>query len=274
MALAIVAHQREPTNATLAANLGARLLTPAAALAGLGSGDVALARIDVRSTLDGVEPGLELVDALERRGVTVLNRADALLCVHDKLRTARALHAVGLPHPWTERIRSGRELLELEPPFVVKPRFGSWGRDVVRCRDRAEAAAWARELGRRPWFDVTGAVVQELLPPRGFDLRLLVARGRVFGGVERVAPPGEWRTNVSLGAARHRVDPPAEARELALAAARAVGIDVAGVDLFPVGGSYLPLELNGAADFDETYSLSRDVYEELRAALPLEPAAA
>ena len=274
MALAIVAHQREPTNAMLAARLGAGLLSPRAALANLLPGDVALARIDVLSTLDGVESGLELLEALERRGIHVLNRADALLAVHDKWRTATLLRSAGVPHPWTEHVRTVAELLELDPPLVVKPRFGSWGRDVVRCRDRTELCAWAARLQGRPWFARTGALVQELLPPPGYDLRLLVARGRVFGGAERVAQRGEWRTNVSLGAARRRADPSEEACELALRAAAAVGIDVAGVDLLPVGGSYVPIELNGAADFDESYSLERDVFEELLEALVSTPVGA
>jgi RimK family alpha-L-glutamate ligase len=272
MALAIVAHQREPTNALLAARLGARLLSPSAALAHLHPGDLALARLDVLPTLDGVEPGIELLDALERRNIHVLNHADALLAVHDKWRTARVLRSAGVPHPWSECVRTVPELLELEPPLVVKPRFGSWGEDVVRCRDRRELIACATRLQRRPWFMRTGALVQELLPASGHDLRLLVAHGRVFGGAERVARPGEWRTNVSLGAARRRAHPSREACELALRAAAAVGIDVAGVDLLPAIDSYVPLELNGAADFDESYSLERDVFEELREALAFEPA--
>jgi RimK family alpha-L-glutamate ligase len=268
MTLAIVAHQPEPTNARLAAELGAELLPPRAALDLLQPGDVALARIDVRRTLDGCEGGLSLLDALERRGIRVLNRREPLLAVHDKLRTARVLRAAGIPHPGTDVVASVRELLELSPPLVVKPRFGSWGSDVVRCRDRGELEAWAAQLAGRPWFKRTGAVVQELLRSPGHDLRLLVAEGRIFGGVERVAAPGEWRTNISLGGTRRQADPPEAACDLALHAVRAVGIDVAGVDLLPAGGSYVVLELNGAADFDATYSLpGRDVYAELHAAL-------
>jgi len=86
-------------------------------------GEVALARIDVRHTLDGCEPGIELLEPLAERGVQVLNRAPALLAVHDKLRTARLLSVVGVPHPETKHLTSVHELLELEPPLVVKPRF-------------------------------------------------------------------------------------------------------------------------------------------------------
>jgi RimK family alpha-L-glutamate ligase len=274
MAAAVVAHQAEPTNARLAAELGVELLSPRGALDRLGAGDLALARLDVRQTLDGCEPGLELLDELERRGIHVLNRRLPLLAVHDKLRTAGALVAAGVPHPHTGHITTARELLVLQPPVIVKPRFGSWGSDVARCSSRAELESWAAVLGRRPWFRRTGAVVQELVPPPGRDLRLLVARGRVVGAVERVALPGEWRTNVSVGAAKLPVDPPDLACELALAAASAVGIDVAGVDLLPVGDSYVVIELNGAADFDETYSLpERDVYADLSDAIGVTTAA-
>ena len=268
MALAIVAYQREPTNAALAAELGGQLLTPRAALARLRPGDVAVVRLDVRRELDGCEPGLDLLELLARRGVAVLNRAPAVLATHDKLRTARIFASAAIPHPRTEHVASVHELLDLPTPVVVKPRFGSWGRDVARCRNRAELMAWAEQLGRRPWFRRTGALVQELLPPLGHDLRVLVACGRVVGGVERIARPGEWRTNISLGGSRRRVELSDEVRELALAATQAVGMDFAGVDLFPVGGSHVALELNGAADFDRQYSLlGGDVYADLRAAL-------
>lgn len=276
MAAAVVAHQREPTNARLAAELGAQLLSPRAALARLRAGDLALGRIDVRQTLDGCEPGLELLDELEQRGVIVLNRRGPLLIVHDKLRTARLLAAAAVPHPHTGHITAAHELLALDLPLVVKPRFGSWGRDVIRCGSRAELEQCAAELRRRRWFRRTGAVVQELVPPSGRDLRVLVARGRVIGAAERRASPGEWRTNVSLGGTKRPVEPSARACELALRAADVLGIEIAGVDLLPRDGSYVVLELNGAVDFDETYSLAGgDVYADLRAAIgvnALEPA--
>ena len=77
---------------------------PAQALARLGHGDVALGRLDVLPTLDGIEPGLWALDRLDARGVTVLNPRRALVAAHDKLTTAEMLFAARVPHPRTVHV--------------------------------------------------------------------------------------------------------------------------------------------------------------------------
>jgi glutathione synthase/RimK-type ligase-like ATP-grasp enzyme len=90
----------------------------------------------------------------------------------------------------------------------------------------------------------------------------------VIGAVRRIAGPGEWRTNVALGARREPIDPPAEARAMAIAAAAAIGGDLVGVDLLPADlGTWVAIEVNGAVDFNSTYSLTDDVFAEARRAL-------
>jgi RimK family alpha-L-glutamate ligase len=256
--LALVAHRETATNLALAAarpaGVAPVLLTPDEALSVLGPGDVAVGRLDVRPTLDGVEPGLNALAALAERGVHVLNPPNALLTAHDKLLTARALGSAGVPHPRVRLLLPGRPQEELELPAVVKPRFGSWGRDVFLCRDAGELEAALTALAGRSWFRRQGAIVQELVPLRGHDLRLVVAGGTVVGAVRRLVAPGEWRTNVALGGLRRAVDPPAEAVELALAAAGAADADLVGVDLLPADGGYVVLELNGAVDFTAEYA--------------------
>jgi glutathione synthase/RimK-type ligase-like ATP-grasp enzyme len=151
---------------------------------------------------------------------------------------------------------------------VLKPRFGSWGRDVVLCETGAALAFAVEDARRRLWFNSTGGVVQELVPPIGYDLRLLVAGGRVVGAVSRHARSGEWRTNVALGARRVPVVPPPDAEALAVAAAEALGGDLVGVDLLPTpDGAWTVLEVNGAADFTAAYSLGEEVFSAARRAL-------
>ena len=230
-------------------------LLPADARLLLGRHDVAIGRFDVRASLDGVQPGIEVLTELERDGVRVINGADALLNAHDKLRTTRLLVEAGIPHPKTVHVRSPGEATEIGPPVVVKPRYGSWGTDVYRCETRLDVARTLEEISSRPWFTKHGALIQELVPPVGRDLRLVVAAGQVVGAIERVARPGEWRTNVALGGTRRPTRPSYEACALGVKAASRVGADLVGVDLLPVTGGYVVLELNGAVEFDSTYDL-------------------
>ena len=276
MRVGIVAGRVGEANAELAKGLRARgidawVLTPDAAVATLGRGDVAVVRLDIVPTLDGFEAGLERIPALQLAGVRVLNSPWAVVGAHDKGETARRLAAARLPHPKTVHVRSPGDPIALEPPVVVKPRFGSWGVDVFRCSTTAELRRRLQALERRPWFKRQGALVQELLPSAPRDLRLVVAGGVVVGGACREPGEGEWRTNVSLGGRLVRADPDAEAELLALAAVGAVGGDLVGVDLMPLaGGGYAVLELNAAAEFDRRYSLrGRNVYSALAEALAL-----
>lgn len=265
MQIAIVAQRATSTNVMLAAaaprGVDFRIVAPEQALTMLGRGDAALGRLDVLPTLDGVDDGLWALGSLAARGVRTLNRASALLGAHDKLLTARLLQRAGLPHPRTRLLSPGDPLPEPRLPVVVKPRFGSWGKDVVRIDTLDGLRRHVRELELRPWFRAHGALLQELVPPQGRDLRIVVAGGSVVGAVERVAARGEWRTNIALGGRRQPVDPPAVACMFASTAADAAGAELVGVDLLPDGqGGWIVLELNGAVEFTHDYALDRDPF--------------
>ena len=292
MRFAIVAHRAGETNIGLITRgwslFEPVLQTPREAMLALQPGDAALGRLDIREGLDGIEDGLWALSELSASGVSVLNPPAVLISAHDKLVTARALRRAGLPHPETRPLTAWDEPVDCGSfPLVVKPRFGSWGRDVMLCRNRNELELSLEHLSRRSWFRSHGGLVQELIPPLGHDLRLIVADGCVVGAIKRVARVGEWRTNVALGATREPVVPPPIACELAVAAATAIGGDLVGVDLLPLGpGRYVVLEINAAVDFTSEYSVDRDVFDRVADALvrrvatsptslpPPEPAAA
>jgi RimK family alpha-L-glutamate ligase len=278
MLVALVAHQRTPTNVALASSrCDVQVLPPAEALRALTEGDIAIGRLDVAAALDGIENGLWELARLQGAGVHVLNGPEPLVAAHDKLATARSLEAAGVPHPRTVHVTDPTLPIPLSPPVVVKPRFGSWGKDVVLCEDLPALHRCLADDAARRWFHTHGALVQELIPPLGHDLRIVVSGSSVVGAVRRVARPGEWRTNVALGARREPVSPPAEACALAVAAARAIQADLVGVDLLPTpDGGHVVLELNGAVEFNDQYALDGgDVFERtLSALLPAsEPAA-
>jgi [lysine-biosynthesis-protein LysW]--L-2-aminoadipate ligase len=279
MRLFVVAWREAPVALALEAagrriGLATVALSPPEAARRAARGDFVLSYLDVKPSLEGPEPGVTTLRGLRSRGITVLNGPEAILACHDKLVTALRLGRAGLPHPETAYLSaasSRRDVSRLRFPVVIKPRFGSRGEHVFRCGGPEELGALLGRLRKLGWFRRQGALIQELVPPAGHDLRLLVAGGRVVGAVRRVAPPGEWRTNVSLGAVRRPVQPQPGACGLAIAAARAAGADLAGVDLIPrPDGSFAVLEVNGAPEFTAAYSLDgRDVFEAVLVALLL-----
>ena len=227
-------------------------------------GDTVLGRIDVLPTLDGVQSCVWDLRRLERSRVRIVNPASALLAAHDKLMTALRLARSGVPHPRTAHLDHGASMPELTLPVVVKPRFGSGGREVIRCDTGAELEQCLEQLQRRRWFRRHGALVQELIPVSGNDLRLIICDGEVVGAVERVSADGGWQTSAGTSDELRPVRPSEDAIELAVHAASVIGGDLIGVDLVPVGGKYIVLELNAAVEFTSDYSLGgRNVFDHI-----------
>jgi RimK family alpha-L-glutamate ligase len=257
----VVGSRSNDTNVALSsafgqAGLAGRTVTPEQLVGEVGDGDLVLNRVDVLPTLDGPCPGLWEVAAVERQGATLLNHPRSLYLAHDKLATATVLGQAGVPHPLSMLVQGIDPPPGLRPPYVVKPRFGSWGRDVFLCRHAERLAVVLLELSDRAWFGKHGALVQELIGPARDDLRVVVAGGAVVGAVSRIAPAGDWRTNVAAGGRRVRAVPDIEATSLALRAVAALDLDFAGVDLMrDASGAWVVLEVNGAVDFTEEYAL-------------------
>src|SRR6266513_5564741 len=150
MKFAVVAHRHSATNEALVAaarawGLDSELLEPHTALTSLEPGDIALARLDVREGLDGIERGTGELERLAAGGVDVRNPPAALVVAHDKLLTARALRLAGLPHPHTTLLSPTLPTPVPELPVVLKPRFGSW--DATSCGARPRRSSTWRSSG-------------------------------------------------------------------------------------------------------------------------------
>jgi tetrahydromethanopterin:alpha-L-glutamate ligase len=176
------------------------------------------------------------MDALHRvavAGVPVLNPPRAIEAAVDKYLTLALLEASGLPVPATWTGQSAMAALSafdnLGGDVVIKPLFGSEGRGLVRVSDRELAWRTVHALER------IGAVLylQQAIRHPGHDIRAFVLNGTVLGSMRRHAPPSEWRTNISLGGRAESYRLSAEEERTAIAAAAAVGAQVAGVDLIP-----------------------------------------
>ncbi len=217
----------------------------AAGGAALDRADAVLARIIPNGSLEQIIYRVDALHWLEARGVRVVNSPRCIERCVDKFYTSALLQEAGLPTPETvvcEQMDAAMEAVRAMGDVVIKPIFGSMGHGMVRVSDPDTAFRVLRAL------DAVRAVfyVQRVVEHGGRDVRAFVVGGRVLGAIEREAPAGEWRTNVSRGGAARAIALPAAWEALALGAARAVGADYAGVDLIAApGGTTYVLEVNG-----------------------------
>lgn len=210
--------------------------------------DAVLVRIVPRGSLEQIVFRMDALHRAEALGLPVVNSPRALERAVDKSWTTALLEAAGIPTPRTivaERLEDALAGFELLGDVVVKPLFGSNGNGLVRVSDPDLAYRVFRTLE----FERAVFYLQEMLPHPGWDVRAFVARGRVVAAMTRHS--GDWRSNLARGGrAEARTPTPAE-EALALAAASALGLDYAGVDLMPLedGRTYV-IEVNGSPGWE------------------------
>ena len=196
---------------------------------------------------------------LQQRGVRSLNHADAIALARSLPASLQALSAVGLPVPESVYVDSAPRdadwlaRLPFGLPVVCKRANGSQGRGVTLHRDMHDLSACTSALlaGGVPFL--LQAFIAEA---EGRDLRLLVLDGCVLAAMQRIAPPDEFRANVHLGGHAMALVPGVTECELAIAAAGALGLRVAGVDIIHSRRGPLLLEVNASPGFEALEAVS------------------
>lgn len=207
--------------------------------------DFVLPRIIPAGSLEQIVFRVNALHWIERRGIPVINSPRAIERCVDKFYTTALLHEAGLPVPETvvcEGMAEAMAAVRRLGPSIVKPIFGSMGHGLLRV-DTPDVAFRAFKTldGIRAVF-----YVQRAIDHRGRDVRVFVVGGRAIAAIERLAPAGEWRTNVSQGAVARPFALPAAWEDMALRAAAAVGADYAGVDMMQsADDEVFVIEVNG-----------------------------
>ncbi|HXW94839.1 MAG TPA: lysine biosynthesis protein LysX [Nitrososphaerales archaeon] len=191
---------------------------------------------------------------LEGAGLKVINSYDVAETCSNKLATSIALANAKVPTPRTFLALTSDAAEEaadrLGYPFVLKPFTGSWGRMVTVVPDRNTLQSlieYKEELANPQEQHMY--YLQEFVrrPPR--DIRAIVAGDKIIACVHRIAPPGEWRTNVARGAVSKAFKPDGQLKEVILKAAEAVGGGILGVDAMESESGYLVHEVNNTVEF-------------------------
>lgn len=185
-------------------------------------------------------------------GATLVNDADAIENVADKMRTMQILAAAGVPIPRTILAKFPVDVdvveRELSFPVIVKTLRGTRGGGVVLCENRTQFGDLADLLvDARPGADFL--FQRYIRASHGRDVRLLVVGGRVVAAMERRARDGGFKSNVSLGGEAFPFAASPEMKSLAVRTASALGLDIAGVDLLFDDDGYRVCEANSAPGF-------------------------
>ena len=205
--------------------------------------DAVLVRTLSGGSFEAVTLRLGVLHALSALDVPVWNNARAIERCVDKSTTSFRLAQAGLPTPatWTTESREAASAIVQGEggPLVLKPLFGSQGRGLRLIRSADDLPAPA---------DVAGGVyyLQRYIgiDRGGFhDFRLLVSQGAVVGAMMRHS--AHWVTNVKRGGKPVAAMAEGAMRDLAVAAAGAVGAAIAGVDIIVDGdGRPTVIEVN------------------------------
>ncbi|MEM3949214.1 MAG: lysine biosynthesis protein LysX [Zestosphaera sp.] len=235
-------------------------------LTGVGEVDVALQRSV------SFYNSLESTILMESYGINVVNKSYTIMTCQDKLWTTSLLVRNGVPTPDTYVTFNHDTVYRivgngLRYPFVVKPIHGSWGKLLALVDDEEDLRTVVehRSFMHNPMYSVY--YVQELVRKPGRDIRVFTVGEEVPVAIYRYSD--HWITNTARGgkAVPAQIDP--ELEDLALRAAKAVGGDFLGIDVFehPEKG-YVVDEVNAVTEFRNTvavtgYDLTRKVLEHL-----------
>lgn len=184
----------------------------------------------------------------ERLGIPVINTAASMELCKNKMLTHEILHSNGLPTPLTVYREGGEynytELSSLfgGPTFIVKQIDGAKGENVFLVSDADTMTAAIGKCGGRCLCQ------QFIATSRGRDIRVWVIGGKIAGAVLRYSETS-FLSNFSQGGKVGAINLPADASELAIRSAAAVGTEFAGIDLLFTAEGFTVNEINGNAGF-------------------------
>lgn len=195
----------------------------------LGALHACLVRTMPPGSLEQVVLRMDLLGAVERAGVSVINPPRSIEAAVDKYLTTQRLFSAGLPVPPTYAGQDTNSAMEAFEQFgndvVVKPLFGGEGRGIARVDDPDVAFRIFRSIER--CRDVI--YFQRFIPNDGSDLRILLIGDTPYA--VRRSNKDDWRANLARGAVASPYTPSSAELQLARQAADEVGTMISGVDL-------------------------------------------
>ena len=203
--------------------------------------------------------GTAVVRQFEMCGVYALNGSLAITRSRDKLRAHQILSRKNLGMPMTGFAHSTsntEELIRLAggAPLVIKLLEGAQGKGVILAETN-KAAESVIEAFRG--LDAHFLIQEFIKEAGGADIRCFVIGEKVVATMMRKAQDGDFRSNLHSGGLAEPVKITPEERKTAVAAAKAIGLDVSGVDLIRSNRGPLVLEVNSSPGLEGIEAISK-----------------
>ena len=192
--------------------------------------------------------GCALTRQFEAMKVYCLNSAAAITQSRDKLFSLQLLLHHGVDIPTTGFANSPLDTDDLikmvgGSPLIVKLLEGTQGKGVVLAETKKAAESVINAFKSLN----ANILVQEFIKEaNGKDLRLFVVDGKVVAAIQREAAPGEFRANIHMGGTASVIKPTSDEKKIAIKAAKAMDLKVAGVDIIRSSKGPLLLEVNSS----------------------------
>lgn len=185
-------------------------------------------------------------------GVRCVNSARASNIADDKVATSLTLALAGVPAIRTFAafdVESALSVLETQVgyPAVIKPITGSWGRLLAKVNSPQAARSLMEHKKALGSFHHGVFYIQQYIEKPGRDLRIFVVDGEPIAGSYRTAE--HWVTNVARGAISRPCPITPEIAAIASRATRALGLELAGVDLVETPSGLQVIEVNTGVEF-------------------------
>ena len=196
--------------------------------------------------------GSSIIRQFEVKHVYTTLSSLALVRSRDKLRATQVLAKNDIGIPKTVFAKQPRDVQNLiktvgGPPLIVKLLEGTQGLGGVL----AETKTAAKSVIEAVYGLNANILVQELIKEAGgSDIRVIVVGGKVIAAYKRQGQEGEFRSNLHRGGEGVKVTLTSKEKKTAIAATKALGLNIAGVDMLRSERGPLVLEVNSSPGFE------------------------
>lgn len=181
----------------------------------------------------------------EMLGVYTTAKSIAIVRSRDKFRAIQLLAKSNIDIPRTIFSRESAEIDDLIEktgvPVIIKLAKGAQGKGVVI----AETRKAAKSVMQAFYVLDTSILLQEYIEESGgADIRAFVVGNRVVASMQRQGVEGEFRSNLHQGGEGTSIALTDEQKKIAMRAAKAMGLQICGVDFILSSRGPLVLEVN------------------------------